>query len=167
MKLQKKLKLEKILLRASMVTAIIGIALLIVGIVASLWGLDVLGVFLFLVGVTLAIYEVPEISNCKKCVSANDIILSRDCISEQELANLLSINEKQARELIDQCFRKGNVDGYVRVGQKVYRQEKYVAEKQAEGKIIKAINCPNCGASIKGVVGEPTECPYCRTYTNL
>jgi predicted Zn-ribbon and HTH transcriptional regulator len=59
------------------------------------------------------------------------------------------------------------VPGYIRKGQKIYHHEEYAEESSRAGKVIVAVDCPNCGANFKGVSGEPSQCPYCGSYINV
>lgn len=145
----------------------LGVLLLIIGIIAKNVVLDIVGVLLAIGGGALFIYEYPDKAKYTKIKKARDVILSKKSVSEYELANALGIKERDARGLIDVCFRKGCVPGYIRKGQTIYHHEEYALEEEKTGKTVVAVDCPNCGANFKGVQGVPNECPYCRSFINM
>lgn len=156
----------KFLLLTGAVLVVLGFVLLIVGLIAGKVGLDILGAFVLIGGLALALYLLPEAVQSQKILKAKDEILASKSITEYELAKKLSVKERQARELIDICFRKGHVPGYIRRGNKIYFHDEYALESEKQGKTAIAVDCPNCGANFKGVQGEPCECPYCRSFIN-
>jgi hypothetical protein len=151
----------------AMALAGLGFILLVIGLIAKSVLLDVFGILFILGGGALFIYVYPEQAKYSKIKKARDYILSQVCVTEVQLANQLSTTETKARGLIDFCFRKGCLPGYIRKGQKIYHHEEYAEEKAKAGKEIVAVDCPNCGANFKAVKGEPGECPYCGSYINL
>lgn len=150
----------------AMAIAGLGALLLLIGIIAQSIGLDIIGILSIIGGIGLFFYVYPEQAKYSKIKKARDYILSQKIISESELAAALSVRESEARCLMDVCFRKNCIPGYIRKGQKIYHQTEYAKEKQNAGKTIIAIDCPNCGANFKGVGGEPNECPYCGSFVN-
>jgi predicted Zn-ribbon and HTH transcriptional regulator len=166
MDFEKIFKWLNIVTYGALVLAGLGLILLVVGLIASMIELDVVGV-LFIAGAIFAVvYFYPEKAKYQRIKKAKEVILSKKCVTENELAIALSVTEKIARECIDICFRKGCVPGYIRKGQKIYHHEKYAEESSMAGKVIVAIDCHNCGANFKGVSGEPSQCPYCGSYIN-
>ena len=166
MSLEKQIAKIKFLTYGALAVAVLGFILLIVGLIASAVVIDVLGVLLMIAGIGIALYIYPEVKKYEKIKCARNEILNAKCLSEIELANKLHVTERKARELIDVCFRKGHVAGYVRKGQKIYHHEEYANESERSGKSGVAIECENCGANFKGVSGEVNECPYCRSFIN-
>lgn len=156
----------KILTYVAMVGAGLGVLLLLIGIIAGSVGLIIFGVLFVVGGVALFFYVYPETAKYKKIKRARDFILARRSVSETELALGIGIKETSARGLIDVCFRKGCVPGYIRKGQRIIHHEELAVEERRKGKETVAIDCPNCGANFTGVSGQPNECPYCRSYVN-
>lgn len=157
----------KFCMYTALVLAGIGFIMLIVGLIAKSVVLDIFGILFMLGGGALFVYVYPEEAKYAKIKKARDYILEQKCVTEAQLASHLSTTETKARGLIDVCFRKGCVPGYIRKGQKIYHHEEYAQEKEKAGKTIVAVNCPNCGANFKAVSGEPGECPYCGSYINV
>lgn len=166
MDLDKKISLVKIVTYGALGVAGLGFIFLIIGIIAGVILLDAAGVVLLVGGIAFAIYEYPDVAKYNKIKLARNEILNAKSLTEAQLANKLSVPERKARELIDFCFRKGCVPGYIRKGQKIYFHEEYATESIKEGKTVIAVDCENCGANFKGVSGEPNECPYCRSFIN-
>ncbi len=167
MDLEKKISFVKMTLYLALGLAGVGLIVLIVGLIAGAVVADIIGVLLLVLGVALVIYQYPDLAKYTNLKAARDEILGAKSLTEVQLANKMHLTERKARELIDQCFRKGHVPGYIRKGQKIYFHEHYAEESESCGKKVVAVNCENCGANFKGVVGEPNECPYCRSYINV
>ncbi len=166
MNFEKIFKMIKMLTYVAIAGAGLGVLLLIIGIIASSAGFVVFGLLFIIGGIALFFYVYPETAKYQKIKKARDYILDRDCVTDTELATVLGVTETKARGIIDVCFRKGCVTGYVRKGQKIFNNQYFVSEQEKAGKITVAIDCPNCGANFKGIQGQPNECPYCRSFVN-
>ena len=165
MQTSKLLRFQKVLTYTLLGIIALGAIMLIIGIIAGLWALDVIGVLFVLGGVIgvsyLWSYEKDEILYNKvvKDVKENGVN------TIEELATKNSIERSKVRDLIQKAINKGMLAGYVRVGEAVVLEEEYrksVSKKSEEKTSSKTFSkkCPNCGA-IYVATSEVDVCPYC------
>ena len=77
-------------------------------------------------------------------------------LTVQEISAQLSKPEKAVRGMLDQCFQKGYLVGYVRKGDEIF-----LNEARAPEETLHAAVCPSCGAKYTYKAGEQPVCPYC------
>ena len=76
-------------------------------------------------------------------------------LTVQEIASQLSKSEKEVRSLLDTCFQKGYLSGFVRKG-----DELALNAAQAPSEKLHAAECQYCGAKFT-YKGTDAVCPYC------
>lgn len=74
-----------------------------------------------------------------------------------ELAQQLSISEKEVRSKLTVCFQKNYLPGYKRSGDEIL-----LNENEALSETLYAAECPHCGAKFSHK-GTKAACPYCGT----
>jgi hypothetical protein len=76
-------------------------------------------------------------------------------LTVQSIASQLSKSEKSVRGLLDECFRRGYLEGYIRQGDGIALNEAKAPEEKRH-----AAECKYCGAKFS-YQGELAVCPYC------
>ena len=76
-------------------------------------------------------------------------------LTVQSIASQLSKSEKSVRGLLDECFRRGYLEGYIRQGDAIALNEATAPEEKRH-----AAECKYCGAKFS-YQGELAVCPYC------
>ena len=165
MQISKLLRLQKVLTYILLGTIGLGAILLIIGLIANLLALDVIGVLLVLGGVIgvsyLWSYEKDELllNNIVKDVKENGVN------TIEKLAKKHSVERSKIRDFVQKAINKGMLEGYVRVGESVVLEAEYkksverVSEEKTSHKTFSK-KCPNCGA-IYVATSEVDVCPYC------
>lgn len=77
-------------------------------------------------------------------------------LTVQAIASQIAKPEKTVRGMLDECFRKGYLVGYVRNGDEISLN----VAKAPEDTLLAAV-CPYCGAKYTYKIGEQPVCPYC------
>lgn len=73
-----------------------------------------------------------------------------------DLAQRLSINGKQASDMLNNCIRKGYLTGYIREGDTLVLNENTALTRTTYN-----VECSHCGASVIIQKGDSKVCPYC------
>ena len=132
-----------------------GIPMLILGAVYSVLPVMILGIVFAVAGFYGAPVAWVNYANklvLKRIVYAVD---KEQLLTVQSIAAQLSKSEKSVRGLLDECFRKGYLEGYLRHGDFISVNEAKASEEK-----LHAGECKYCGANFS-YKGEIAVCPYC------
>ena len=156
--IEKALKKQLILAIVFSCMLVAGVPMIVFGAI-NMGGLTILMVA-GIVFVVLGFYGTPLvwISYGNK-VSLKRVVYAVDrehLLTVQEISAQLSKPEKAVRGMLDQCFQKGYLVGYVRKGDEIF-----LNEARAPEETLHAAVCPSCGAKYTYKAGEQPVCPYC------
>ena len=163
---KKRFKLLTICMWASLAVALIGFIVLIVcAIKAAIIGIAV-GVVLMLGGFALTGFTWYWRIDGKQLMSVVNAITKKGIEDIDEIAKACKLTGDDTRSLIGRCISNGDIVGYIRIGNKVVKEEEYKAEAEAAATQEKAVKCPGCGATFVAE-GDVDRCPYCGTFINI
>ncbi len=132
-----------------------GIPMIIFGATGGMWILMAAGIACTVIG----FYGAPMVwvsygnkAALRRVVYAVD---REHLLTVQAISSQLSKPEKAVRGMLDECFRKGYLVGYVRQGDEIL-----LNEAKAPEEALHAAVCPHCGAKYT-YKGSEAVCPYC------
>lgn len=154
-KINKEVKIRLLIGILISVAFVVGIPMIPLGAVFKWWAMMAIGIAF----VGFGFYAIPIFwTNFGKKVTQKRIVFAVErehLLTVQEISAQLSMNERQIRGILDECFRKGYLNGYIRRGDSIFRNEAVAPEDK-----VHAVECIYCGAKFtyKGLTGI---CPYC------
>ena len=130
-----------------------GIPMIIFGAVRSAWALMAAGIAFAVTGFYGAPVVWVNYGNLAAAKRVAYAVTKEGLLTVRSIASQLSKSEKAVRDLLDECFRKGYLSGYVRQGDTI-------APNEATTPKEKAAECKYCGAKF-AYSGDLAICPYC------
>ena len=135
---------------------IVGIPMIILGAIKSIWFVLVIGIIFTVIG----FYGTPIIwvyfANTKVLQRVVEIINNEHLLKVSEIAQHLQLSEQQIKMHITNAIKKNFLQGYIFDGLelKENKEEKNKFEKLLKNK------CPNCGANLIKI-DNGHRCEYC------
>lgn len=166
MKLLQTMSLQKKGRYACLIGAGVGLLLVLIALIASLWGMFAIGIIVLLGGFfgAWAIWSFEKEN--AQIYKIHIVVTKEGKSSMQDIAKAISVQTYEVRTLVDKCMKKGLLDGYKRVGDSVVSEAKaeevVQGEDEQEKPVIKTYSkqCPHCGANY--IASDETDiCPYC------
>ncbi len=138
------------------ILAVVGIPMIVLGAVNSIWAVMVLGIVFVVAGV----YVMPvlwvkfgETKRLKRMVFA---VEKEYVYSVKDLALRFGMTEKSVASSIRTCIEKGYLIGYLFDGTEISANK----NKPIKDGMI-TVQCENCGANYSYEAGSHPKCPYC------
>lgn len=133
-----------------------GIHMIIFGAVKSLWLLMAAGIAFAVTG----FYATPIVwVNYGNKAAQKRVVFAVEkehLLTVQSIASQLSKTDKEVRDLLDACFSKNYLQGYVRLGDTIAPNEAKAPQERRY-----AAECRYCGAKFSYAGNDPAVCPYC------
>lgn len=135
---------------------VVGIPMIILGAIKSIWFVLVIGIIFTVIG----FYGTPIIwvyfANTKVLQRVVEIINNEHLLKVSEIAQHLQLSEQQIKMHITNAIKKNFLQGYIFDGLelKENKEEKNKFEKLLKNK------CPNCGANLIKI-DNGNKCEYC------
>lgn len=143
---------------------VLGLLFIIIGASASVLGLLIVGI-MFFIGSIAAIGFIFYLSfEHNRLLKVYKIILQEKDVSIKEIASKLGKAESEIRSEVSECFTRGYLKGYTRVGERVCLLEILEEEQDNSSEEMASIKCASCGASFSYNKKDLPQCPYCGAY---
>ena len=155
-------------------TSGLGLLFVIIGAAASVAGLLVLGVLFFLGSCGAIIYDLYLTYEHSHLLKTYRIVIAEKDIGIDDIAKKLEKTPSEVRGYVSDCFEKGYLKNYVRVGERVCTIEvaeeikkataKKNAKETATENTMNFAKCKSCGASFSYSKYDLPKCPYCGSF---
>lgn len=144
----------------------LGLAFLfiIIGAAASVVGLLVVGIMFFIGSIAAIGYLFYLSYEHNRLLKVYNIIIEKKDVTIKEIASKIGKTESEIRGEVSECFTRGYLKGYTRVGERVCLLEIVEEEKEDNLEEMASIKCASCGATYSYNKKDLPKCPYCGAY---
>ena len=153
--------LKKMLIWAIVISVafVVGIPILILGAVNSIWALLAFGIACVVIGFYGAPIIWVQYGSNRTLKRVVDAVMEEHITTNAEIAQQLQIRERDAKAFITKAINKKYITGYIYNGVELIPNEKEEKKK----KIVVQNKCKNCGAPLKLDEKGNYHCPYCNS----
>ena len=142
----------------------LAVLFIIIGAAASVAGLLVVGIMLFIGSIAALVYILCLSYEHVKLLKIYNVIIKEKDITIKEIASKLGKTESQIRSEVSECFTRGFLKGYTRVGERVCLFEIFEKQQNDNSEEMASIKCASCGASFSYNKKDLPQCPYCGAF---